>query len=378
MRKARRRALLLAGSLVLALLVGELSVRALYPFHTPDTVREHSLPWVAAVYSAQRLEPVDREIAIDRQKAWGRKPADAASERVFYVNDQGYRGRSFSVTKPAGTIRIVVLGGSAAFDLAASRDRDWPHLIEEELLARHGRDDVEVINAALPGSTSVDSLGRLLTQVWAYEPDYVLLYHTWNDIKYFRGLSDGASLLAWTVPPRPESNPFTNYRGPLDRLASHSQLYVKLRTAWLARGGELGVDGRPRYGDLVDHYGEQGPAQFRLALETFVDLCRNLHAEPVLLTQAVLVSSDNTEEDLSRIDGRYAGLARAALMRAIRDCERIVREVASSEGVALCDLAAELSGRSELFTDHVHTTAAGSEAIAATVAGFLAAELAER
>jgi hypothetical protein len=45
-------------------------------------------------------------------------------------------------------------------------------------------------------------------------------------------------------------------------------------------------------------------------------------------------------------------------------CDRHIRSVASSEKVVLIDLGSEVTGHSEYFTDHVHTTPKGSLAIA--------------
>jgi hypothetical protein len=84
----------------------------------------------------------------------------------------------------------VIVGGSSVFD-ANARDaseeagRDWPHLAEG-FLKRSGYSDVDVINAGAPGHATFDSLGRLYSQIWIYQPDYVLLYNCWNDVKYFR------------------------------------------------------------------------------------------------------------------------------------------------------------------------------------------------
>lgn len=368
---------LLSGAL--ALVVGELLVRALLPYNTPDTVRAHSLPWVSSVYSAQRLEPVDRTIEIDKQKGWGVKAGDATPARVFHINDQGYRGPRFPVAKPAGSTRVLVLGGSAAFDLQASTYDDWPSQVQVLLRERLGRDDVEVINAALPGSASMDSLGRLLTQAWMYSPDLVLFYHAWNDVKYFRELAPDRPLLSLYAPHHPENNPFTAYANGFDRLAGSSQLYIKLRGLLLGRVLDLGPEGRvPWGGEPHADYGELGPRQFRLVVDTFVDACRNLGAEPVLLTQALLVTADSPEQDRARIDYRYQGLTHEALVRALAEANGILREVAASEGTLLIDLDASLSGRPELFHDHVHTTAAGSAEIAALVGAALAERLARR
>jgi len=45
--------------------------------------------------------------------------------------------------------------------------------------------NVEVINVGVIGHTALESVGRLFTEGYACKPDFVLIYHAWNDIKYF-------------------------------------------------------------------------------------------------------------------------------------------------------------------------------------------------
>jgi hypothetical protein len=90
-----------------------------------------------------------------------------------------------------------VFDGNAK-DPSENETRDWPHLIERFL-----RDEgykVEVINAGIPGHASFDALGRLYSQLWIYQPDYVLLYNIWNDIKYFRSLGPENPLISLYKP----------------------------------------------------------------------------------------------------------------------------------------------------------------------------------
>jgi len=104
------------------------------------------------------------------------------------INSKGYRGRDFQVPKPEEKIRMIFLGGSAAFDRQAPMGKDWPHLVEKEL-RESGYKEIECINAGTPGHASWDSLGRLYSEMWMFEPEYIFVYHSWNDIKYFRWLN---------------------------------------------------------------------------------------------------------------------------------------------------------------------------------------------
>ena len=364
-RRSRQFFMLAAALIGSATLLGaELIVRTFLRYNTPDTIREHSLQYTPAVYARHVLTANQ---AIEPDKAWGLRSKDERTDDVLMINEAGLRGGSFVRSKPQGTRRILILGGSAVFDLKAPQGRDWPTQVENRLHAA-GLTDLQVINAGIPGHASADSLGRLVTSLWTLEPDILLLYNAWNDIKFFRELSAGRPLLSLIEPFDPRANPFQNYRGVLDRFLARSQLYIKLRNLYFLRRQRLGIEGGLPFDDLVDTYDPLAVRQYRLNLELFVDASRNLGARPILLTQASLVSSAATDEDRARVGIAYQGLTHEALERAFNECNETVLVVARDKETDVIDVAAALAGQPELFVDHIHTTEFGSEELARTVA----------
>lgn len=360
----------LAIALVGAVVYGEILVRFLYPYNTPDTVRQYSLPLMPAVYARTLLEPVNGTVEVSGEKAWGVAGGNARDQQTYFINRYGYRGPAFTIPKPAGLTRIVVLGGSTVFDKDAAEGNDWPHLVEA-LLKKNGFANVEVINAGIPGQTTADLLGRLSMEIWLWQPDYILVYEAWNDLKYFNELSYEAPLIRIVSPLNPDADPFKTYQGSWDRLLAHSQLYVKVRSKYFAWKYPLGSEGRLTHREPKNDIGPLGLAQYRHNIELLVDAARNIGAVPILLTQATLVRSDNTEEDRKRIGYGYVGLTHDALVQAMDQCRRVILDVAKGKGASVLDLAQDFNGRRELFTDHNHTTQKGSEEIAQRVGNFL-------
>jgi len=373
---------LLFGILLVGLISIEAAVRLTQPYTTPDFDRPTMLQYEATLFSRNAFPQMRQEV---------RDRLDPGSEEV---SEQGYRGRSFAVPKPGGVVRVVVLGGSAAFDIFAEEGRDWPHLVEESL-HRRGLQNVEVINAATPGHATWDVLGRLFAEIWMFEPDYVVVYEAWNDIKYFPWLTPSRSLLRGYRPPPVLQvgehpmvwNPFMYYAGPLDRLLGHSQVYIRLRRRyWWWRLGQIGPEGllgiakkkeKPAESSFPDTYSPWGPRQYELALRLIANAAHDIGAVPVLLTQARLVSPSDDEESRGKIPYAYIGMSHAALLRAFADCDTAVMRAAEAAHAKVMDLSRMLTGRRDLFVDHVHTTPAGSQALAEAVAGYLAQVIAE-
>lgn len=363
-----------AIAVVSVLVLIEGMVRLLSHYSTPETVRRNSLEYMGSIFARHRLEP-NQTVRVEEP----RRDASSAegTARVFRIGRRGYRGKEFALPKPPGLRRIVIFGGSAVFDIHATEGRDWPHLVEERIRSK-GHAEVEVINAGIPGHATFDALGRLYSQVWTYEPDYVAIYEAWNDMKYIDDVGFETPLIDQFTPYNPQTDPFRNFLGPVDRFLGHSQLYVRLRKRYFRWKLNPGEEGKRPAEEPIRPGSSLGLRQYRLNLELFVDAARDIGATPVLLTEATLVSATNTEEDKKHIRYDYQGMNHEQLIKAFKDCNDVVRLVAREKEAPLVDLDRMLTGRRELFEDHVHTTAQGSAALGNAVGDFFADALSRK
>jgi len=101
-----------------------------------------------------------------------------------------------------------------------------------------------------------------------------------------------------------------------------------------------------------------------------VDGSRNIGATLILLTQSTLVHSSKSLCDRKRIAYKYPSLTHKASVKAYQECKPIIKVVAEDKDVELIDLDSMLSGKSGLFSDHVHLTAEGARRVAKIVASF--------
>jgi hypothetical protein len=342
-----------AAALVLGLAAAEVLVRLTSPggYVTPEILKGRNLQYSPALFA--------RHVFPQREVRALIKEVDNKIE--YYINERGYRGRAFSVPKPGGVIRIMIYGGSAAFDINLPEGQDWPHRIET-ILRQRGYPEVEVINAGTPGHASFDSFGRFFSEGHLFEPDYVISYNEWNDIKYFR--SD-RPLLREFKPFCLADDPRLNYRNGFDRfLCEHSQFYVRLR--WRYYSWRLGVKSQgavPR-GPYASEITGTALKQYYLTQVMFVESARAAGAVPILMTEARLTTADNTESQRARIEYDYVKLDHEMLVRAYEEVERRLHKISAEKGVELIDVARDLNGRDEFFADVVHLTPAGSEALA--------------
>lgn len=95
------------------------------------------------------------------------------------INSLGFRERELDRKKPAGTVRILVLGDSVAFGDGVSAEEAFPRRLEERFASKSG--SVEVLNAGVRGYNTYQELCLLREVGLALGPDTVILFYTTND-----------------------------------------------------------------------------------------------------------------------------------------------------------------------------------------------------
>jgi hypothetical protein len=175
-------------------------------------------------------------------------------------NRFGFRDGEFSVRKPPGVYRIVVVGDSFTAAMGIPEEERYTELVESALAARR---PVEVLQFANPGAELDDHVQTLERAVLAVDPDFVLLQWYVNDFEIGKQGRPRARHLA----------PF----GRLHRaLFAHSALYAILDQQWAWMQVELGLTlSYQRY--LLDRFADPEGGDSRRAadaLRAFVDGAR--------------------------------------------------------------------------------------------------------
>ncbi len=340
--------------MLIPLLLGEAYYRFFEKFKTPETDRAKSIQYSPSLF-ARHVFPLKEQFI---------------EKRGWLINKKGYRGNDFSRKKDGGTIRVIAYGGSTVFDINATNGKDWPSRLEH-LLKENDVRNIEVINAGIPGHASFDSFGRLFAEGHIFEPDYVIFYNAWNDIKYF---SSNKPLLRNFKPFDDSWDYRISYAGGLDQMFCElSQLYVRLiRKRYFKWKYHIGIEGVIQSGEHTKEVNELGLRQYRLNVEMFVDIARNINAIPILVTQARLVARNNTAEEKSRIGYDYQKMKHKMLVKAFEKTDDIIINVAKSKHVTtIIDASKLMSGKGEYFNDHVHLSDKGSDRLAIIISEYL-------
>ena len=98
------------------------------------------------------------------------------------VSSQGLRDREFSISRPARTVRILVLGDSVTFGFGVLSEDTFSKRLEERLNQRDRARTYEVINAGVSAYNTVQERARLEQVGLHLEPDIVVLVFVVNDL----------------------------------------------------------------------------------------------------------------------------------------------------------------------------------------------------
>ena len=179
---------------------------------------------------------------------------------IATIHEQGLRAPIPNAPRPDGVERVMVLGDSTFFGHGVGDDETLPARLEAELVERGIQ--AEVINGAVPGYSTEQTLLLLEEQGWSYEPTLLVLGNLWSDnnVDGFRDIDllktaavyrdtglgrsafyrllvaqldrvrggDGARMITWTTTSEwPEEGkrrvPLVQYAANLDRIAQEAR-----------------------------------------------------------------------------------------------------------------------------------------------------------
>jgi lysophospholipase L1-like esterase len=266
-------------------------------------------------------------------------------------NAQGYRGEEIAVPKPAGTYRILILGGSTTYDTNVQNQRATTCAVLQDMLREH-HPEVEVVNAGCGGWTSWESMIDLELRGLSLSPDLVIGYFGTNDVH------------ARLIDPARFVRDNSGFRRPWHD-AEHLWEHL-LVPRWIA--SRLSSEYRNSTTDLTElKYKEFDPelclernstAFYSDNLELMAAVCAAHQAQFALATWAWCPDKND-----------YA--AKPYYQQGFEDTNAATRTVAARLGLPLYEHAAEMSRDPGLWADGRHVNDAGARERARLFAAWI-------
>ena len=102
--------------------------------------------------------------------------------KTIHINNFGMRGPDITQDKPNDTFRIFIIGGSTVYGSGSTSDKTTIPGFLQEKIDNSGIDQkVQVINAGIMGSTSIEEVHRIKNDLINFEPDMIIIYDGVNE-----------------------------------------------------------------------------------------------------------------------------------------------------------------------------------------------------
>lgn len=368
--RGRRRAsgaLLALGSLALSLLVAEIGLRLLHPLADPYAAFKQAPTFSGSPYVPSAYPPHYHR----RVRAEPGLPGIDRRWRNFTLDNLGFRGDSLAMPKPAGELRVFVVGGSTTECIFLDDAESLTARLQAYLRQAMPGVDVRVYGAGKSGDRSWDHVAMVGHRIAHLQPDVVVVFAGINDV--MAGVAGRDYLL------RAEQQPLE--RGVVLKVALSELQLGRLVHAALARptAAEVGLESAYRRSVRFASRLPQrplprrpDPAPYAENLASLVGMARAQGARMVLMTQA---TTWNTTDPRSRawhwmqdVHGRYPEADLDATMRRYNDA---MRAVGAAQGVPVFDLARLLPKSADYIYDDVHFNVRGADTAARLLATFM-------
>lgn len=275
------------------------------------------------------------------------------------VDSFGFRGGEITIPKPRGTFRIFAVGESSTFGWKGtySHEGAWPALLESKLRAAHPDRQIEVINAGVPGYTSIEQRVNFMLRISHLQPDAILIYHGNNDLNW-SWVPDIETKLVY-------GRDLVEDPSWIQMLIDHSYVAMELRS----RISLLGKSSRPKH-ENVD---STAIRVLKDNLQGLVDDARRLNLKVAIGTfangfdEAGQPGQFNDEEKKLGVPavGRwFDNLGPQGARRSFPVYNAMIRSLASANSLPLAEPASRVPKTAEYLTDWCHFTAKGEQLMA--------------
>ncbi|MFN0207448.1 MAG: SGNH/GDSL hydrolase family protein [Planctomycetota bacterium] len=288
-------------------------------------------------------------------------PTPLQNTKRVQTDSRGFRSPELVMPKPAQTIRMAFLGASTSLCLEATNNqKTWPHLVWQACAEKFKNNNFDYLNSSMTGWGVGDSARDFDARVAACRPDITIIYQASND--FVRVSRDAA---------RRQGIDVGNATDEPTGLASFSLAWYLVQKNLLIHNIEKPVQPSESF-QLSD---ADITATFREELKALILNVRNSGSVPVVLTFSHRARGEQTPRE--QFEACQSSLFYMPWMtvdgirRGFDLLNATIRDVAKETNCLLIDDENSIPGDAIHYTDSVHLTDEGCEAMARRVCDSL-------
>ncbi len=274
------------------------------------------------------------------------------SNNIGYYNGD-YGDRDVLIPKPKNLIRINCLGGSTTGNYIKIGEKNFSYPLElERILKNKYPGEIEVNNFGQGGYNSADLFVRFALQNIETKPDYIIIYHAYNDIRayltpgflsdYFHSRKNLGEVywkfyLGSKLPNIPIK--FINY------LTNKFLFPLEERSTILEVIEKKEIDPQQNY--------SQGLIIYQRNLQHIIDLCKNNKIKVILGTFCFYLYPEIQNDFLSKL-----------YQKIVSEENEIMKRLAIKNNLPFVDASNIISREASNFVDSSHFTPKGMSLLA--------------
>jgi lysophospholipase L1-like esterase len=291
--------------------------------------------------------------------------------RTFTTNNLGYRGDSLAIPKPAGEVRVFVVGGSTTECVFLDDREALTRRLQDRLRAAHPGVDVRVYGAGRSGDRSWDHVAMVGQRIAHLQPDLIVLFAGINDL--FAGanrrdylMRDTASTPSLKLLLAEAATEFQVPRLIMRATSRYDPSQPDIRSEYR----RLAAQARAR--PLAEGPPDENVRPYEENLRTVGAIARAHGARVIYMTQATTWNArDPRPSEWHWMVGTRVRYREADLDAAMEHYNDAMRRAAAASGAPLFDLARAIPKSADFFYDDVHFNVAGADTTAAMLARFI-------
>lgn len=293
---------------------------------------------------------------------------------VITVDRHGFisSDNALGYNKPANEVRIAIIGASTSANLHLGYDENWPGILEAMLRQQYQDKSIRIINAAVPGFNTAQSMANLSLRVMPFKPDIVIIYHAYNDLKAIRPHTvfkpDYTHIHKKPYGHREQRSWYIS-------LANQSMAYVRAKNKF-RESSKPGV--LKDYGDRIGVIPLEAEETFKRNMRSLISIVKAGNATPVLSSFSTLHNLDldynnkKTLDKISRMQLRELtslvqftpGLKLETILMGIKRYNKVLYQLSRVNKIPWVDQAGKVPHDDRYFVDRVHFRHAGARKMA--------------
>ena len=262
-------------------------------------------------------------------------------------------GREIKMPKPKDLIRINCLGASTTGNYIVRDGQNYSYPIRLEKLFKDNLDiNIEVNNCGQGGYNSLDIMVRFLIQIIDTEPDAIILYHGYNDIRSYLTKNYKSDY----------SNSKKNLSSEYWKIKIYLKIFKYFRISFIyfllnkwfffnIKNSLLDIVTSEEINLNIDY--EKGLNNYKRNIENLILVCKNKNIDIYLSTFCFYLHHNLKKDEFAK---KYEIIVKRE--------NQIIKELSKKYNLPLIDNANMIKKNSNNFIDTVHFTPEGMDNLA--------------